>query len=75
MSSPGRDFAVLLARSEPLEPSHSHGLEFFRSFRDLVATGFWTSKMGIEDLQFMGNVFVHEFNGCPEAVLTKLGLI
>jgi hypothetical protein len=60
---------------EPLEPSHSHGLEFFRSFRDLVATGFWTSKMGIEDLQFMGNVFVHEFNGCPEAVLKKLELI
>jgi gluconate 2-dehydrogenase gamma chain len=60
---------------EPIEPSHSHGVEFFRGFRDLVATGFWTSKMGIDDLQFMGNVFVHEFSGCPDAVLKKLDLI
>jgi gluconate 2-dehydrogenase gamma chain len=60
---------------EPLEPAHSHGMEFFRSFRDLVATGFWTSKMGIDDLQFMGNVFVREFNGCPDEVLKKLELI
>ena len=60
---------------EPLEPSHSHGVEFFRSFRDLVATGFWTSKVGMEDLQFMGNVFVHEWSGCPDEVLKKLELI
>ncbi len=60
---------------EPLQPSHTHGMEFFRSFRDLVATGFWTSKMGIEDLQFMGNVFVAEWKGCPDEVLKKLELI
>jgi gluconate 2-dehydrogenase gamma chain len=59
---------------EPLRPDQSHGLAFFRSFRDLVATGFWTSKMGIEDLQFSGNVFVAEWQGCPEAALKKLGL-
>ena len=49
-------------------------MAFFRSFRDLVATGFWTSKIGIDDLQFIGNVFVHEWNGCPDQVLKKLGL-
>lgn len=58
----------------PLRPEQSHGLAFFRSFRDLVATGFWTSRMGIEDLQFSGNVFVAEWNGCPEEALKKLGL-
>lgn len=59
---------------EPARPDQSHGLAFFRSFRDLTATGFWTSKMGMEDLKFMGNIFVAEWNGCPEAALRKLGL-
>ena len=55
-------------------PDQSHGLAFFRSFRDLVASGFWTSEMGINDLKFMGNVFVKDWNGCPEEALKKLGL-
>ena len=55
-------------------PDLSHGIAFFRSFRDLVATGFWTSKAGIADLQFTGNVFVAEWNGCPPEALKKLGL-
>ena len=59
---------------EPARPDQSHGLAFFRSFRDLVATGFWTSEMGINDLKFMGNVFVKDWNGCPEEALKKLGL-
>lgn len=59
---------------EPARPDQSHGLAFFRSFRDLTATGFWTSKMGMEDLKFMGNVFVPEWNGCPPEALRKLGL-
>lgn len=59
---------------EPARPDQSHGLAFFRSFRDLTATGFWTSKIGIDDLKFMGNVYVAEWNGCPEEALKKLGL-
>ena len=59
---------------EPPSPELSHGIAFFRSFRDLVATGFWTSKMGIDDLQFSGNVFVAEWKGCPDEALKKLGL-
>ena len=59
---------------EPPSPDLSHGIAFFRSFRDLVATGFWTSKIGIDDLQFNGNVFVMEWKGCPTEALQKLGL-
>jgi hypothetical protein len=59
---------------EPPSPDLSHGTAFFRSFRDLVATGFWTSRIGIADLQFSGNVFVMEWKGCPEEALKKLGL-
>ena len=60
---------------EPARPDQSHGLAFFRSFRDLTATGFWTSKMGMDDLQFMGNTFVPEWTGCPDDALRKLGLL
>src|SRR5262245_8906530 len=49
-------------------------IAFFASFRDLTATGFFTSKMGIADLQYQGNVFVAEWSGCPEAALKKLGV-
>lgn len=52
----------------------AHGVEFFNRFRDLTATGFWTSKIGFEDLQFMGNEFVAEWKGCPDDALRKLGL-
>jgi hypothetical protein len=52
----------------------SHGVAFFNSFRDLTASGFWTSRMGIKDLQYIGNVFVAEWKGCPDEVLKKLGV-
>jgi gluconate 2-dehydrogenase gamma chain len=56
------------------KPGMTHGQAFFRSFRDLTSSGFWTSKMGIADLGYMGNTFVAEWKGCPPEVLTKLGL-
>jgi hypothetical protein len=52
----------------------SHGISFFTSFRDLTASGFWTTKVGIDDLQYLGNVAVAEWKGCPEEVLRKIGL-
>jgi len=58
----------------PRLPALSHGRAFFASFRDLVATGFWTTKMGIEDLQYMGNRYVAEWKGCPDEALKKLGV-
>jgi hypothetical protein len=39
-----------------------------------VASGFWTSKMGMDDLGYMGNTFVSEWTGCPPEVLARLGL-
>ncbi len=57
-----------------VKPEASHGVPFFNSFRDLTASGFFSSQMGIEDLQYTGNTFVPEWNGCPDEVLKKLGL-
>ena len=58
----------------PLKPGLTHGQAFFRSFRDLTATGFWTSKMGMTDLGYMGNTVVAKWDGCPSEQLQKLGL-
>lgn len=58
----------------PQIPALAHGRAFFASFRDLVATGFWTSRMGMDDLQFVGNRVVPEWTGCPDEALKKLGV-
>jgi gluconate 2-dehydrogenase gamma chain len=63
-----------LATSEEIKPGLSYGQAFFRSFRDLTSSGFWTSKMGIDDLGYIGNTFVPEWTGCPPEVLKKLDL-
>lgn len=54
-------------------PELSQGTAFFSRFRDLTATGFWTSRIGIEDLQYMGNRPV-VWDGCPDECLTHLGV-
>ena len=56
------------------DPGLTHAVAFFSSFRDLTASGFWSTKMGVTDLQYQGNVFVSEWNGCPDAALKKLGV-
>jgi gluconate 2-dehydrogenase gamma chain len=55
-------------------PVRAHGVAFFNSFRDLTAAGFWTSRMGIADLQYLGNRSVAQWRGCPEEALKKLGV-
>jgi hypothetical protein len=55
-------------------PEMSHGVAFFNSFRDLTASGFWSSEMGVKDLRYEGNTFVREWSGCPDAALRKIGV-
>ena len=63
-----------IAWPQTAAPELSHGVAFFNSFRDLTASGFWTSKMGIKDIGYIGNVYVPEWKGCPDEVVKKLGL-
>ena len=63
-----------IAWPQRAKPELSHGVRFFSSFRDLTATGFWTTKMGIEDLGYIGNKFVPEWKGCPDDCLKHLGV-
>jgi len=56
------------------EPALAPGVAFFNAFRDLTASGFWSSKIGVQDLRYMGNVVVPEWQGCPDEQLKKLGV-
>ena len=63
-----------VAWPERARPEMSHGVAFFNAFRDLTAGGFWSSKMGVEDLQYLGNRPHTSWDGCPEPALVKLGV-
>jgi hypothetical protein len=56
------------------KPEHSQGVAFFNRFRDLTASGFFSSEIGVKDLQYRGNEFVMEWTGCPPEALAKLGV-
>ena len=56
------------------KPELSQGIAFFNSFRDLTAGGFFSSKMGVEDLQYLGNTMNPNWSGCPPEALKKLGV-
>jgi gluconate 2-dehydrogenase gamma chain len=63
-----------IAWPEKAPPALSQGVAFFDAFRDLTASGFWSSKLGVDDLEYTGNAFVPRWTGCPPQVLRKLGL-
>lgn len=48
------------------------GVDFFNRFRNLTSSGFWTSRIGIADLGYIGNRPVMEWVGTPANVLTWL---
>lgn len=50
------------------------GSGYFVSFRNLTLTGFWTTRVGVDDLQYIGNTYVPKWEGCPPAALDKLGV-
>jgi hypothetical protein len=43
----------------------SQGVSFFAFLRRLTCDGFYTSKIGIADLGYLGNTALREFPGCP----------
>ena len=47
---------------------------FFNSVRDLVAAGFFSSRMGVQDLGYQGGVFNPEWRGAPDEALRPLGV-
>jgi hypothetical protein len=54
-------------------PDMHQGVAFFNRMRSLTASGFFTSKMGIDDLGYVGNK-PNQWNGVPDDVLKQYGL-
>jgi hypothetical protein len=55
-------------------PRDANAVAFFSHLRDLVVSGFFSSKMGVKDLPYLGNTMVADWEGCPPEVLAKLRL-
>ena len=55
-------------------PALRPGAAFFATFRNMVASGFFSSAIGWKDLQYQGNVFNPNWQGCPQPALDKLGV-
>jgi gluconate 2-dehydrogenase gamma chain len=62
-----------IAYPEKAAPEMKPGVVFFNRMRDLTATGFFTSKIGIADLGYAGNR-PNQWNGVPDEVLAQYGL-
>src|ERR1051326_6434780 len=55
------------------KPELQPGVAFFSLMRNLTATGFYTSEIGIKDIGYMGNT-PNQWNGVPDDVLKKYGM-
>ena len=53
---------------------HEEAARFFDRVRDLTSTAFWTTQVGMDDLQYIGNVPLAQWNPPPPDVLRHLGL-
>lgn len=59
-----------IAYPEEVKPQLEQGATFFSRMRNLVATGYFTSKIGIEYLGYKGNI-PNAWDGVPQDVLDK----
>ncbi|SRR5258706_3918258 len=62
-----------IAWPEKAKPGMEQGVSFFNLIRDLTATGFYTSEIGIKDLGYAGN-HPNQWDGVPKDVLDQYGL-
>ncbi|MEO7988879.1 MAG: gluconate 2-dehydrogenase subunit 3 family protein [Chryseolinea sp.] len=61
-----------IAFPEKAKPEMQQGVAFFNTMRDLTACGFFSSKIGIEDLGYVGNK-PNQWDGVPQDVLDQYG--
>jgi gluconate 2-dehydrogenase gamma chain len=47
------------------DPLLSQGVAFFSRLRDMTCDGFYSSKIGIADLEYIGNTALAVWPGCP----------
>ena len=59
---------------EKAKPNDVEAAKFFSRYRDLTAGGFYTTPQGRQDVRYVGNVPLPQFDGPPAEVLQKVGL-
>lgn len=62
-----------IAYPDKATPEMKQGVAFFSRLRQLTASGFYTTKMGIEDIGYKGNV-PNKWEGVPEDEIIKYNL-
>ena len=62
-----------VAYPKKAKPEMQQGVAFFNLMRNLTATGFYTSEMGIKDIGYIGNKAA-QWNGVPDDVLKQYNL-
>ena len=62
-----------IAWPDKVKPGMEQGVAFFNLMRNLTATGFYTSEIGVKDLGYAGNV-PNQRNGVPADVLKQYKL-
>jgi len=56
---------IAFRKNAKKDPGLSQGVAFFAFLREMTCDGYYTSKIGIEDLEYIGNVTRSEWPGCP----------
>ena len=62
-----------IAYPNEAQPDAEQGVRFFSHMRNLVLTGYYTTRIGLDDLGYKGNV-ANVWHGVPDEVLAKHGL-
>jgi gluconate 2-dehydrogenase gamma chain len=56
---------IAFHKNAKTDPSLSQGIAFFAKLRLMTCDGFYTARIGIEDLKYIGNTALAAFPGCP----------
>jgi gluconate 2-dehydrogenase gamma chain len=62
-----------IAWPDKAKPEMAQGVAFFNLMRNLTASGFYTSEIGVKDIGYIGNI-PNQWNGVPADVLQRYGL-
>ncbi|KQR65250.1 gluconate 2-dehydrogenase subunit 3 family protein [Pedobacter sp. Leaf176] len=62
-----------IAYPEKARPEMQAGVAFFNRMRDLTASGFYTSEIGVKDIGYVGNS-PNQWAGVPDDVLKQYGM-
>ena len=63
----------MIAYPNKAKPEMAQGVAFFNRMRDLTASGFFTSEIGVKDVGYAGNT-PNKWTGVPDDVLKHYGM-